>query len=438
MAAGSCGLPKPRDRDIVDRMPLTGLLLATVVAADLAETTRSSTEFRGDRGDGVFVGDAPSSWTDEQIRWRTAIDGGGYSSPAVEGDQIWITTASEDGHSLTGLCLSLADGSVQWSSPVFTVASPREKHLFNSYASPSVALSPTVAYLSWGSDGLAAVDRETFAIRWVRRDLPTNHYRGPGSSPILNGDHTRLFQIYDGYDFQYVECLDAADGRTIWRTHRPHNYHTDDGDRKKAYATPLLVDTGGDELLIAPTSYGCFAYEPATGRERWRVRYDQFSTAARPVFDGERLYVTTGFGKGNLLAIRPGGQGDVTETHVAWYETRTMPSKPSPIVFGGRVYALNDRGVLITLDATTGERLAQTRLSGNYSASPILLRRPAGDAVLLLLDESGQALAVSPGDDPEIVAESRLDDGVLASPVAIGDRLLVRTRTELLSIGTKE
>ena len=423
-----------------------------------AEIEQGSPEFRGLAGTGTAVSAAPATWTDADIAWRVPIAGRGWSSPAVgladeRDQQVWLTTASEDGRTLTGLSLDLATGRSMWEEDLFTVSHPREKHLFNSYASPTPCLSATHAYLSWGSNGLAAIDRRTFEPTWVRRDLPTNHYRGPGSSPVLDRAAGRLFVIYDGFDFQFVECFDAATGETLWRSHRPWNFGTDNGDHKKAYATPLLIDASTEDgtsrgELICPTSKGVFALDPATGRELWRVRWEQFSTASRPVFVGGRLYITTGFGKGAIVCVRPGGRGDVTESHVVWAEPRTMPSKPSPIVAGGRVYGLNDRGVLITLDANTGERLAQTRLSGNFSASPLLLRRPTNaaetdetsagptpDDRLFVVDEEGQATALRIGGaTPEVVGTSRLPEGVLATPIAVGDRLLVRTRTELVCV----
>ena len=427
-------------------------LAGSSIAGEGSELTTASRSFRGDDADGIAVTTAPAVWTPDDIAWRTPIDGRAWSSPAVDGDQVWVTTATEDGRELTGLCLSLATGERLWSQVVFGVHQPGEKHLFNSYASPTPALSDDVAYLCWGSAGLAAIDRATFALRWVRRDLPANHYRGPGSSPILSRDASLLFLMYDGYDVQYVECLDAATGATIWRTHRPIDFETDNGDKMKAYGTPLLLDAARSGLdrdeLVCPRSFGCFAYDPGNGLELWRVRYGQFSTGTRPVFADGRLYLTTGFGKGNVVAIRPGGDGDVTDTHLEWTAAKTMPSKPSPVVAAGVVYALNDKGVLVMLDAATGERLHQVRLSGNFSASPLLMRRPPKaielDDRLLVVEESGDAIALSVADSPsdaksvDIVGRSTLPDGMLATPVAIGDRLLIRTRSELVCLETGE
>ena len=407
----------------------------------LAADTNDWPAFRGEAGTGQAVATLNVDWSlpvDSLLTWQTPITGQGWSSPSVAGSQVWLTTATEDGTVLTGLCLDLATGETLWSRDLFTVAQPRPKHLFNSYASPTPAVSDTHAYLSWGSNGLAAIDRETFETAWVRRDLPTNHYRGPGSSPVLSPDESRLWMIYDGFDFQFVECLDIATGDTVWRTHRPRDFGTDNGDKKKAYGTPLLITAdspgGPREELICPTSLGCFALAPASGRELWRVRYEQFSTAGRPVYADGVLYLTTGFGKGQIHAVRPGGSGDVTDSHVIWTEARTMPSKPSPIATGGKVFAVSDRGVLIVLDARTGQRLHQVRLTGNYSASPLLVSNDDA-SVLFVVSEQGLLSRVdATTDPPAVLSTTELPDGVLATPVAVQNALLIRTRSSLLRI----
>lgn len=397
------------------------------------------TEFRGPAGDGN-AGDQqlPVEWSEAKgVQWKVPIAGRGWSSPVVIDDQIWVTSATSDGKTLSAECRRLSDGERLWFSDAFAVALPREIHTFNSYASPTPLVDEEHAYLSFGSYGLVAVDRETFEVVWTRRDLPCNHWRGPGSSPIIqetpNG--RRIFQNYDGYDFQYVICLDAATGETIWRQYRPRHFGSDDGDRLKAYATPLLITAGGREQLVSPTSYAVFSYDPATGEELWRCRYEQFSTAARPIFDGEFVYVTTGFGKGAVVAVDPTGSGDVTESHRKWVYEKTMPSKPSPVLHNGILFCLNDKGVLVTLSAETGEALSQMRLGGNYSASPLLGVGGDGQAVVYLSDEAGKTLVVTAEADPKTVAENSLDSGVLASLVPVGGTLLLKTTSHLYRIG---
>lgn len=408
---------------------------ASVCAADWPE-------FRGSAGDGD-AGDLrlPIEWSETtNVAWKVAIEGRGWSSPIVIGDQVWLTTATPDGRQLTAYCVAVDDGRVLWKKDLFAVHEPREIHTFNSYSSPTPAADDKRVYLSWGSYGMVAIDRATFDVDWTRRDLPCHHWRGPGSSPVLEhmaDGTTRLYQNFDGYDFQYVVCLDADTGETIWRTYRPRHFGSDDGDRLKAYATPLRISAGGREQLISPTSYAVFSYDPATGEELWRCRYDQFSTAARPLFDGELVYVTTGFGKGAVVAVDPTGSGDVTESHRKWLYTKTMPSKPSPVLHDGVLFCVNDKGVLITLDANSGEKLGQMRLGGNYSASPLLGLGPDGQKVVYLSDEAGKTLVVTAEAKPETLAENTLEMGMLASLVPTDRSLIVKTKEHLYRIGSK-
>jgi outer membrane protein assembly factor BamB len=389
-------------------------------------------EFRGPKGDGTADDTGlPVTWSEgENVVWKTPIHGHGWSSPVVWGDEIWITTANDDGTELSYLVIDAGSGEVRHDELLLRVASPWFKETFNSFASPTPVLDAERAYLSWGSAGLVCVDRATRDVVWMRRDLECNHYRGAGSSPILFED--KVFLHYDGFDYQYIIALDKLTGDTIWWTDRPHNFGTDDGDRKKAYGTPQIIEAAGRTQLISPTSKGVFSYDPDTGEEIWRARYEEFSSATRPVFDGERVFITTGFGKAVLLAVDPTGTGDVTETHIQWREPRTMPSKPSPLLIDGLLYLFGDKGVASCLEAATGETVWQQRVGGNYSASPVY-----ADGRIYAFSEQGDGLVLQPGREFTLVAENKLDDGCLASPAVAHGALFVRTRTHLYRLDEK-
>jgi outer membrane protein assembly factor BamB len=339
-------------------------------------------------------------------------------------ERIWLTTATEDGRELSYVAVDRESGEIVRDEVLFRVARPLEKHKFNTYASPTPVIEEGRVYLSWGSSGLACLDETTASVLWVRRDLECDHYRGPGSSPILDGD--RLILQYDGFDYQFVICLDKLTGDTLWRTERPLDFGTNNGDQKKAYGTPLLINAGGRRQLISPTSKGVFAYDPAAGRELWHASFEQFSPACRPLFDGRRVYLNTGFGKAELLAIDPTGSGDVTASHVIWRELRSMPSKPSPLLIDGLLYTIHDQGVMSCLVAETGEVVWQSRVGGNYSASPLY-----GDGRIYLFSEEGKGTVLRPGRAYDVLAENELADGCLASPAAIDGALFVRTRSHL-------
>jgi len=389
-------------------------------------------EFRGPTADGHSdsIG-LPTTWSEtENIAWKTPISGKGWSSPVVWGKQIWVTTATEDGKTLTAFCVDRDTGSVIHELPLFTVEKPSYIDPFNSYASSTPVIEAGFVYLSWGSYGTACVGTTSGQMHWVRRDLLCEHFRGAGSSPILHGE--LLIQHYDGFDYQYVIALDKRTGKTVWKTDRPTDFGTDNGDIKKAYATPIVITVNEKEQLISPTSKGIFGYDVQTGAEIWRVTFDPFSTPARPLYHDGVLIFSAGFSKGVLFAVRPDGQGDVTETHIVWKEEKSMPSKPSPLLVDGLIYTIEDQGVAMCLEEQTGQTVWKARLGGNYSASPV-----SADGKLYFLSEEGKVSVVSPGREYKLLAENSLPDGFMASPAVAGKALYLRTRTALYRVETK-
>jgi outer membrane protein assembly factor BamB len=383
--------------------------------------------FRGPAGDGhADTARLPIEWSASQnVTWQTPIHGLAWSSPVVSGNDVWLTTATEEGKELSVLCLDLTSGQVRIDRKVFDVQNPPDIRKYNTYASPTPVIHGGRLYASWGSAGLACLDTETGETLWERRDLPCDHYRGAGSSPIIHNG--KLYLHYDGYDFQYVVALDIATGATIWRTDRPRNFHTDNGDIKKAFATPLVINVGGREQLISPTSKGTFSYDPETGDEIWRINYAGFSTAARPLFAHGLVYLSAGFPRSEIIAVRPDGQGDVTDSHIGWSEKKLMPSKPSPLLVGDLMFTIcDDGGVATCLDAHTGEKLWQERIGGNYSASPIY-----ADGQVYFFCEDGRTTVIRAARELELLAENQLGAGVLASPAVVGDSLLLRTSSHL-------
>lgn len=370
----------------------------------------------------------PVTWSEtENIVWKTPIHGMGWSCPVIWGDRIWVTTATEDGTELSYLVLDRESGDILRDEVLFTVAAPRFRHKFNSYASPTPFLEEDRAYLSWGSYGLACLDSDTYDVLWVRRDLECDDYRGPGASPVIYGD--TLYSIYDGFDYQYVVALDKYTGDTIWRTERPTDFNTDNGDQKKAYATPILIDAGGRRQLICPTSKGAFSYDPDTGEEIWRINFGGFSGSCRPLYEEGLVYITAGFNTAEIFAIDPTGTGDVTESHIVWSSTKSVPSKPSPLYVDGLLYLCEDKGIASCVDAATGKPLWRERLGGNYTASPVY-----ADGHIYVFNEEGDTTVLKPGRKSNVVARNKLDAGCIASPAVAGGALFVRTRTHLYRI----
>jgi outer membrane protein assembly factor BamB len=396
------------------------------------------TEFRGPQGTGI-VRDAkiPERWSEtENVRWKVPVHGRAWSSPVVLGQQVWLTTATPDGKQLYAMAFDKDTGKTIHDLKLFDVATPQFAHSFNTYASPSPIIEAGRVYVTFGSPGTAAIDTKTGKVVWERRDLECNHFRGAGSSPILFRD--LLIMHFDGSDVQYVVALDKRTGKTVWKTPRsvdfkdiePNGKIKADGDFRKAFATPIVVLVGSQPVLISPGSMAAYGYDPLTGKELWRLEErTSFSSSTRPVAGHGLVYYTSGFNTGQVLAIRPDGRGDVTETHVAWRSTRGAPKKPSLLLHDDLLFMVNDNGVLSCLEAKTGAEVWTGRLNQTYSASPV----SAGGRIYFF-GEDGKATVIEAGRTFKVIAENTLDDGFMATPAIDGNALYARTRSHLYRI----
>ena len=228
------------------------------------------------------------------------------------------------------VCVAMDSGAVMHDCLVFENAEVQpDYHETNSYASPTPVIAGAHVYVHFGAYGTACLNRQDASVLWQRRDLPCNHYRGPGSSPIVHGN-LLIFHM-DGFDHQYAVALDRWSGQTVWQADRRVDYGTDNGDYYKAFSTPLVIEVAGREQLISPASMACLALDPLTGQEIWRVRYEEHSTTVRPVFDGQRLFLSTGFSKAKMLCVRVDGHGDVTDSHVLWTQHRGIGQAQSGV-----------------------------------------------------------------------------------------------------------
>lgn len=406
-----------------------GLVLLVLASARSAAAQAWWPQFLGPQGDGHSKATGlPLTWSEsENVVWKTPIHGRGWSSPVIWGDQIWLTTATPDGKKRYALCVDRKTGKILRDLLLFTVEKPQEIHTFNSYASPSPVLEKGRAYVTFGSVGTAAIDTVTGKVLWTRDDLPCNHWRGAGSSPILY--ENLLIMHFDGYDYQYIVALDKQTGKTVWKRDRGVDYGTDNGDFMKAFCTPIVIRAAGREQLISPCAKAALSYDPRTGEELWRVRFDEHSATARPLFGHGLVYINTGFGKAQLLAVKPNGKGDVTYSHVAWRQKKGVPSKPSQLLIGDLIYMVHDRGVATCLEAKTGEIVWRERVGGHYTASPLY-----ADGRIYLFDEEGKTTVIAPGREYKQLAENHLDSGFMASPATADGGLYLRTEKALYRI----
>jgi outer membrane protein assembly factor BamB len=394
-------------------------------------------QFRGPDGNGVSTATGlPLKWSEaENVRWKTPIHGKGWSSPIVLGDRIWMTTATPDGKELFVVAVDKASGRVLLDQKLFDVPDPQFAHAFNSYASPTPVAEPGRVYVTFGSPGTAALDAASGKVLWTRRDLECNHFRGAGSSPILFRD--LLIMHFDGSDVQYVVALDKRTGRTVWKTPRSIDFQDvengkvkADGDFRKAFSTPQIVDVAGRAVLISPGSKATYAYDPATGKELWRiVDRSSYSASNRPVAGDGLVFYTTGWDRGVVTAVRPDGSGDVSDSHVAWRSPRGAPQKPSLLLLGGLLFMVNDAGIVTCLDAKTGAEVWRERVPDSYSASPL-----AAEGRIYFFNEDGRTTVIEAGREFKVLAESALDDGFMASAAVDGRAFYLRTKSHLYRI----
>lgn len=389
-------------------------------------------------GDPKSIG-LPLTWSEqEHVKWKTPIPERGWSTPVVRGQQVWLTTATEDGRDFFALCVAAATGKILFNGKLFHCATPEVLgNSVNCYASPSPAIEPGRVYVHFGSYGTACLDTEDFKVRWKRTDLPCRHFRGPGSSLVLFKE--LLILTMDGIDVQYLVALDKETGRTVWKTDRtadwndllPDGQPARAGDMRKAFCTPVFLEVAGTTQMISVGSKAAYAYDPANGHELWKLKTEGHSVASRPVYGHGLVFIATGSGKSEFLALRPDVRGRVSDTNIVWRTTRSAPKMASPLLVDDLLFLLAENGVMRCLEATTGDEFWQERIGGEYYASPLF-----ADGNIYCFSQEGKATVLKAGRKLEIVSTNTLEDGCMASPAVDGRALVLRTKKNLYRIET--
>ena len=381
-------------------------------------------QFRGPDGQGHSSEQSvPLEWSETRnVAWKVPVRGRAWSSPVIAGGRIWMTTsvAEPGGASLRTLAVDVATGRELLNVEVFRLSNANLKNPKNSHASPTPIIEGDRVYVHFGGEGTASLDAASGAILWSKK-FPYASQHGAGGSPVLQGD--LLIFSGDGHYEAWVIALDKRTGAVKWKTERRKPFD-------QAYTTPLVITVGGREQVVSVGAYRTAAYDVATGKEIWMVRYEEgFSNVPRPVFAHGLVYITTGFFQPAVLAVRPDGKGDVTATHIAWSMTRGAPFTPSPIVVGDELYVISDLGVLSCVDAKTGKLNWQQRLGGNHSASPVF----AGGRIYFLSEE-GVTTVIAPGKTFQKLAVNEVDGATLASMAVAQGSLFIRSLTHLYRI----
>ena len=386
--------------------------------------------FRGPSGQGHSLErGVPFEWSEtEHVVWKTEVVGRGWSSPVVADGRIWVTTAidapGDDGGSLRLLAFDTETGRSLVDVEVFQTPDRESPNPKNSLASPTpvVDTERDQVYVHFGASGTAAVTTSGEMV-WGRQ-FPYVTQHGNGGSPILYDD--LVIFSGDGYDKAFVVALDALTGDVRWRVDRPEPV-------SQAYSTPVVIEVNGQDQLISITAFRTTAHDPRSGDELWQVEYPRgFSNVPGPVYSSDHglVYITTGFQQPVLLAVRPNGSGNVTDTHVEWKLTRGAPLTPSPLIVGDELYVVSDVGIATCLDAETGELRWRERLGGNYAASPVF-----ADGRIYFQSEEGMTTVVAPGIEYRELAKNEIDGTIFASLAVSDGAIYIRSDTRLYRIG---
>src|SRR6185503_5239659 len=374
-------------------------------------------QFRGPTGQGHSDEQGlPLTWSEtKNVRWKVAIPGRGWSSPVVQADRIWLTTATDEGKSLRALSIDRNSGAILQNVEIFRLKSPKLTNSKNSFASPTPVVDGERVYVHFGAYGTACLT-QSGEIVWKTRLEYDNGQHGTGGSPIVYED--LLIISCDGNDVQFVVALDKLTGKVKWKKSR---------EGYQAYSTPLVVSLPGGDQVISPGAFRAVAYEPRSGKELWQVRYGEgFSNVPRPVYGDGLVFICTGFQQPSMLAVRLDGKGDVTNSKVEWKLDRGVPLTASPLLVGNELYMVTDNGIATCVDAKTGKEYWRARVGGNHSASPIY-----ADGRIYFLSEEGESVVLAPGQQLKPLATNQLDGRTLASMAVSNGSIFVRSDTYL-------
>ena len=392
-------------------------------------------QFRGPGGQGHSdATNLPLTWSEsENIVWKVPVPGLGWSSPSIQGNQIWLSTAVDEGKSLHAIALDRVTGQTLVDVVVFEIAEPGSVHSKNSHASPTPLIEGDRVYVHFGAHGTACLKSDGTLV-WKTQELKHDHRHGPGGSPVIYQD--LLILNCDGSDIQFVVALDKSTGEIRWKKKREHIGEarlTGKSNVPMAYTTPLLTEINGTIQLLSSGADSIVSYNPVNGDEYWWFSYDGYSNVPRPVVGKGLVFISSGYDRPEFFAVKVDGTGDVTESHLGWNMKKAAPLNPSPLLIGDELYLISDNGIATCLDAVSGQQHWQERIGGSYSASPTF-----ADGRIYLLDEEGTTTVIAPGKTFEKLATSKLDGRTLATPAFLDQAIYLRTDKDLYRIEKKQ
>ncbi len=414
-------------------------------------------QWRGPESSGVSAETGiPLEWSDTQnVLWKTPIPGLGHSSPIIWGHRIFLTTAIEgevvegakapvhliDGkpwshpqatgadkkHTLKVLSLDRDTGKVLWERTAYEGLMSDSRHAKASFASPTPVTDGSTVYTFFGTEGVYAFDFKG-NLKWKATvGTITSVSVGIGTSPLLYKNLLILQCDTEDGEGSFIVALDKKTGKEAWRQPRKVSI---------SWATPILVSAGSRDELITLGEQVITAYDPATGKELWTARGLKSNAVPSPVAGNGFIYAPTGYPTKLLMAIRPGGSGDISATNIAWTYDRGTAYVASPVLYGNYLYLVSDKGILTCLDAKTGEVKydnGRVPVPASFIASLLAL-----DGHILEFGEDGDTFVVKAGPVHEVVRTNSLKEPIYATPAVAAGRIFIRGKNHLYAIGKSE
>jgi outer membrane protein assembly factor BamB len=423
-------------------MKTTAALLAAIAILTHAASAADWPRFRGPGGLGIGASAVPLEWSDEKnVRWRTPLPGPGSSSPVIHGDDVFVTCYS--GYGVPGepvgdpaklvrhlLCVDRVSGQVTWRRDLIAELPEDAYEGFlteHGYSSSTPVVDADAVYAFFGKSGVIAFDRagkELWRVA-VGKESSSRHW-GSAASLVLHDD---LLIVNAAEESQSIRGLDRHTGREVWKSEA--------AALELAYGTPAIATVpGGAKELVVAVPEELWGLDPATGKLLWRATHPLTGNVSPSiVVDGDTIYVFGGFRSAGSLAVRAGGRGDVTKTHVLW-TSKTSSYVATPLLHGGHLYWIDDRGQAFCADAKTGEQVYRTRVEGIVAGGRPVYASPVFSDGRIYVASRWSGTFVLPAEPRfEILAHNRFasDESDSSGTPAIADGCLFHRSGRFLS-----